>query len=210
MVLHNAYCHVDASGYLYFKPPEPHRPAVSGEIRFRLATTPETFTTGKDLEKPDGERWGLPLFTLINTGLRPLYEKLVEDGLVTQEMQKSLVSFSSSAKFRPFVMGHRSSGLPPVLYNLSDSFTIDLSTYRLSLFALTDTGFARTLWSPPFQDGRSKIVNSSGQLIYKGIFPNQQAEMGFDHPPRNSTPSIRAVKSPAALGDTHSSHSCPF
>ena len=158
----------EASGYLYFKPPEPHRPAVSAEIRFRPATTPEMFATGKDLEKPDGEPWGLPLFTLFDTGFRPLYEKLVEDGLVTQDVQQALISLSSSAKFRTFILGHRRCGSPPVLHNLSDPFTIDLSTFCLSLFALTDTGFAHTMWHQPFRDDRNDY-----RLVYKGIFLTQ-------------------------------------
>ena len=170
---------VEGPGYLYFKPPEPHRPAFSGEIRFRPATTPEMFATGKDLAKPDGEPWGLPLFTLINTGFRPLYERLVEDGLVTQDVQQLLTSFSSSAKFRSFILGHRRSGSPPVLRSLSDPFTINLSAGEFSLFALTNTGFTHTMWPQPFRDDQ----NNWPRLVYKGIFPNQPVGMVLDHSP---------------------------
>ncbi|KAJ7878569.1 hypothetical protein B0H14DRAFT_1636240 [Mycena olivaceomarginata] len=70
------------TGYFYFYRPE-NRPSTAAGIRFRIASVnPAKFSNGRDLLRPDGLPWEIPLPRVQSrAALRKL---LLQDGLVTQ------------------------------------------------------------------------------------------------------------------------------
>ena len=158
-----------ALGYFYFRPAEPHRPATSASLRFRLAANLETFARGEDLRLPNGEPWSRPLFALNNKVGRHLYDKLIEEGLVTEDVDRSVKGLWSSEGFSTFLKCFYQSS---TLYKLSHPFTVDLSDSRQTLLALTESGFGRVQWRLPFTDERF-IVEGRRRIQprrYKGNF----------------------------------------
>jgi hypothetical protein len=90
-----------SKGFLYYHTP-PNRPRIAGEVRFRLTPTndPSTFEQGTDLCFDDTaydntftQTWKRPLYSLAtNTSTRPLYDKLIEEGIIPPELDKSIQS----------------------------------------------------------------------------------------------------------------------
>ncbi|KAJ6548119.1 hypothetical protein DFH09DRAFT_1169824 [Mycena vulgaris] len=72
-----------SSGFIYYHRPK-ELPFTAGALRFRIAgVNPAKFDKGRDLIRPDGMPWEVPLPTLSKT--RPvLRELLLHDGLVTE------------------------------------------------------------------------------------------------------------------------------
>ena len=165
-----------ALGYLYFRPAEPQRLAAAAEIRFRLAASVETFAMGQDLKTPDGEPWHLPLFTMASNYNKPLYDKLVEEGLVTKDVDRSVMALLSSPEFRRILHGWRRGS--NLLYTLSDPFTVDVSGMCFSVSALTESGFGQADWILPFVDRRNDGLGRP--RMYRGIFPTVFFLYGLD------------------------------
>jgi len=138
-------------GYLYFRPAAPNRPRITGELRFRLATAPEHFERGEDLKLPSGEPWRRPLFTLMPTAShKPLYDKLVEEGLVSQAEDRVVADFCTTTGVPPFLRAWRYDW--SVLYSLSDPFILHLSYPEQHMRGLTDTGIMHLVWQfTPFR-----------------------------------------------------------
>ena len=196
-----------ALGYFYFRPAELHQPATAAGVRFRLAASPEAFATGEDLKLPNGEPWSRPLFTLI-TSLRgrPLYNKLVEEGLVSEEVVRSLTDLASSEGFGTLTYGFCRGST--ILYNLSDPFTLDLSTTYHAFIALTDSAFDQAKWPDLFLD-RSRNASKNGRAVYKGILPPQPSSLNLDLTrSRDCPPSFRTVNTSAAR--RHANRSCSY
>nr|VWO95504.1 N/A [Ganoderma boninense] len=72
-------------GFLYYR--TPWGPPLAGELRFRLARTPDRagFAAGADLVAPNGVPWSVPLYNMPHTwSYRSLEAQLLADGLVPQ------------------------------------------------------------------------------------------------------------------------------
>ena len=77
----------NTTGYFYFRPAEANRPRVSGGLRFRICPPNGDFATGKDLTRADGTVCEVPTVTLTQSRSRPLFDKAVEDGFISQDIQ---------------------------------------------------------------------------------------------------------------------------
>jgi len=193
-----------ALGYFYFRPAEPQRPAAAAEIRFRLAASVETFAIGQDLKTPDGEPWCRPVFTLHAKQNKALYDKLVEEGLVTKDVDRSTMALLALPEFRAISNGWSRGAT--FLYTLSDTFTLDLWGGRYSITALTESGFAQAVWRFPFADVRYSELNRP--RMYKGIFRLffYMDSILIIH--RDCPPSFRTIGSTSARGNAHRGRSC--
>ncbi|KZT00117.1 uncharacterized protein LAESUDRAFT_573698 [Laetiporus sulphureus 93-53] len=86
------------TGFLYYQS-STYRPALSGEIRFRLATDPskEAFAGGLDLSRPNTLPWGI---SLLNIAVNPRHlifrQLLLRDKLVTEELMERAASIAPS------------------------------------------------------------------------------------------------------------------
>ncbi|TFK45334.1 hypothetical protein OE88DRAFT_1689153, partial [Heliocybe sulcata] len=86
----------DSKGFFYWHL-EPDGPPGSGQVRFRTTASsdPGTFSSGHDLQQPDGSTWNIPLFRIARqmkySGLRAhlLSEKLVTEMVLDANLNMS-------------------------------------------------------------------------------------------------------------------------
>lgn len=124
-------------GFFYFHPAPNGRPRISGEVRFRMARNPTEFDAGEDLKIPSGEVWSRPVYSLAaHRNLRPLYAKLVEEGLVAPDLHDAIKARVEGKRRR--LMYTRCT----ILYTLQDPFIFDLSSPTKSFWALTENDLA--------------------------------------------------------------------
>ena len=78
----------------------PEKPRIAGELRLRVTSSNDTafFESGWDLLRPDGQIWSRSLFHL-SKFYHPLYEKLREDQLIPDDLDKVLAAFPSKKTF---------------------------------------------------------------------------------------------------------------
>ena len=109
----------DTKAFLYYYTPS-QKPPIAGELRLRLASSNDatSFESGSDLLGTNGQPWSRPLRFLPKYYL-PLYEKLREDGLVPDELDRILSTLPS--KFPSYYRNRQS------LYTLNDTFTVNFS-----------------------------------------------------------------------------------
>ena len=147
-----------STGCFYFCPAEHGRPQLSASIRFRLASTVQDFSTGEDLKLPNGEVWNRPVFLLPKgPTYRPLYEKIVEEGLVSHEMDCEIQSLSSEGDSSRSTFYRTST----FLYTLSDPFVLDLSSRSKNIWGVSKAGTVMGKWLTPYCDRRVSLPNMS-------------------------------------------------
>lgn len=139
------------AGYLYFKPAEATHPRISGALRFRLApTTAEDFATGEDLKRPDGTVRQAPIFALATGAAhRRLIDKIVEDKLISQDLQRFMAERISAKGKSAFP----SATDQAMLHTLSDPFTLDLSARHHHFSAITDEDCLSGSWPTTVANG---------------------------------------------------------
>ena len=152
-------------GFLYYLCPL-NRPQIAGELRLRLTPTNDasTFHQGKDLcfTEPNsigavGQPWKRPLYSIAtNLNSRPLYDKLLEEGLVSPNLDKSIQSLPKLT-----LMYSRCQ----VIYALYDTFTLDLSSDWVTLVAVTETGIAAIRILRQFRDLRVDKTPYTGTVL---------------------------------------------
>jgi hypothetical protein len=134
----------------YFIPPE--KPRIAGELRLRVTSSndPASFESGSDLLRPNGRQpWSRPLF-ILQKCYPPLYEKLREEGLVPDDLNRKL--FRLSLKDTGYCFNRRR------LYTLNDTFIIDFSTMAKGsyFFVVTEKGIKKLRIHQLFVDSRKK------------------------------------------------------
>ena len=137
--------HMKAFLYYYMSP---KKPRISGEVRLRVTPKSDaaSFKWGSDLLLPNGQPWSRPLLFLPKYYF-PLYEKLREEGLVPDDLDRVLSTLPSNILM--YNRGRR------CLYTFNDTFIVDFSSGFLVLFAITEKGFEMILYYI-FWDGRVK------------------------------------------------------
>ncbi|KAF8816989.1 hypothetical protein BYT27DRAFT_7237721 [Phlegmacium glaucopus] len=145
----------DTKAFLYYTIP-PGKPRIAGELRFRvtLSDDPASFASGSDLLRGNGQPWWRPLCTISKTYV-PLYQKLREEGLVPDDLDAILSTFSH--RYFIYTLGQ-------VLYTLDDTFTIDLSNDGHYISVITEQGKIMMPFRRHFFDNRA----SRGGTPYTG------------------------------------------
>ena len=145
----------DTSAFLYyFSPPE--RPRIAGELRLRLAASDDhsSFERGSDLLKPNGHPWSRSLYN-ISKYYTHLYEKLREDGLVSDDLHAVLSTLPRRVcKFN--------------LYTLNDKFIIDFNNHLLCFNVITEQGIETLQFPTPFFEQHSRPRSQP----YTGAYTN--------------------------------------
>ena len=146
----------DTMAFLYYST-SPKRPPIAGELRLRVTSSDDhaSFESGFDLLTLNGQQpWSRSLYHVSKFFL-PLYEKLREDGLVSDDLDAFL------------------STLPPklprcqLLYTLNDTFVIDFSFTKQTLFAITEHGITPLSFNGPWVEWRP-----DSRAPYTGIYTN--------------------------------------
>ena len=107
----------------------PEKPRIAGELRLRVASSDDfaSFESGSDLLRPNGQPWFRPLRSLPKHHFS-LYEKLREDGLVSDDLDTVLSTLPlTSPKY------HRTH-----LYTLNDPFIVDFSDTEVHFSVTTE------------------------------------------------------------------------
>jgi hypothetical protein len=134
---------LDTKAFLYYSM-LPGKPRIAGEMRLRLTSSddPASFESGSDLLHPNGQPWSRALFSLAKY-YSPLYQKLREEGFVPDDLDAALST-----------LPHIRRSHYHFLYTLNDTFTIDFSSTRSSLSAITEQDVERLVLDKLFVDYR--------------------------------------------------------
>jgi hypothetical protein len=134
----------NTNAFLYYSIP-PGKPRIAGELRLRLTPSddPASFESGSDLLGENGQAWSRPLLFLPRY-YAPLYEKLKEEGLVPDDLDRVLSTLPY--KF-PSYRGRQR------LFTLNDRFIVDFSK-KDTFFVITEQGTAIQFLRSAFFDSR--------------------------------------------------------
>jgi hypothetical protein len=121
----------DIKAFLYYFT-HPEKPPIAGELRLRVTSSddPASFESGSDLLKPHGQPWSRPLF-VVSRFYIPLYEKLREERLVSDDLDSVLSTFPLKLP---------SYGRNQYLYTLNDTFIVDFGTQHPCFRVITEQG----------------------------------------------------------------------
>ena len=141
--------------FLYYSI-SPEKPRIAGELRFRVASSddPASFKSGSDFLRRDGVPWSRPLYSLQKYYL-PLYEKLREEGLVSDDLDKVLSTLTSPVP--KYCRSH-------YLYTLNDTFIIDFSSHKLIFLVITEQGVESLPFVKLFYDCRIMYETNPTQM----------------------------------------------
>ena len=154
--------------FLYYSM-SPDKPRIAGELRLRVAPSddPASFKSGSDLLLTNGQPWSRPLYALSKIYF-PLYEKLREERLVPDDLDKVLSTLSiKNPRYR---RNH-------LLYSFNDTFIVDFSSAVLIIFVITEQGVARLPFLRQFTDCRKMCRYSP----YTGAYTNHLLYIDYSH-----------------------------
>ena len=136
----------------------PEKPRIAGELRLRVTSSNDTafFESGWDLLRPDGQIWSRPLFQLPKF-FPPLYEKLREEELIPDDLDKALAAFPPKKIFY---------SRSQLLYTLNDAFIVDFSSQLMSIMVIHEQGMQRIRLQQIFTDFR----DNSKEVPYTGAY----------------------------------------
>ncbi|KAJ2932351.1 hypothetical protein H1R20_g4747, partial [Candolleomyces eurysporus] len=158
-----------SSGFLYFHRPNPCPNVAFGSLRFRIVPRPDPrlFEAGHDLMmKSTGKPWGIHLASL--KSLRPfqhIYQKLMQDGIITQADDLKLTQMLASAKDVRLERQHKS-----VLESILDTFSVDFSKRRRNFLVLDSTTIYKLDISAVWTRNRTPEGKLDYQSWYSGTY----------------------------------------
>ncbi|KAF5376836.1 hypothetical protein D9757_008880 [Collybiopsis confluens] len=118
-----------SGGFFYYHSPSDLSP-LAGSIRFRRTDTssPDRFSSGVDLSKPNGTPWDYPLHRLARNA--DASRALIHDGVVTEEiLAANRKVFGSRQAFK---------WTTPLLFHLSQTFSIPRNQRFTSIFVVVN------------------------------------------------------------------------
>ena len=136
------------------------KPRIAGELRLRLVSSDDhaSFESGTDLLTFDGQPWSRSLYSVSKYHI-PLYEKLREEGFVSDDLDAALSSLP------------RKTYRCQELYTLNDTFTFDFSSPILYLTVITEQGMERLRVVGPYDESRQIRMSP-----YTGAYTNYHLE----------------------------------
>ena len=142
------------TAFLYFFMP-PKKPRIAGELRLRVASSDDhaSFESGTDLLKLNGQPWSRTLY-YVSKYYPPLYEKLREDGFVSDDLDAVLSTFPRKRLNRC-----------QFLYTLDDTFILDLSYAKQQFTIITGQGMQLIGFHRVFVEKNSTISPYSGAYV---------------------------------------------
>jgi hypothetical protein len=150
----------NTKAFLYYST-APGKPRIAGELRLRVASSDDfaSFESGSDLLLLNGRLWARPLYTLSKFYV-PLYEKLREDGLISDDLDTVLSTMPTEK-----ILFRRSK----LFYTLYDTFVIDFSNISTIFIVVTEQGVERLLFENIFFDARGMCKSTP----YTGAYTNR-------------------------------------
>ena len=135
----------DTKAFLYYFT-SPEKPRIAGELRFRIASSNDlaSFKSGSDLMRTDGQPWSRPLLSLLQHYF-PLYEKLREDRLISDDLDETL------SALRPSRFSYQRC---QILYSLNDTFILHFGQCEHHFSIVTEQGVASLPFRDQFYDRR--------------------------------------------------------
>ena len=135
----------DTTAFLYYST-SPEKPRIAGELRLRVTSRndPASFESGSDLMLTNGQLWSRPLYSLSKLYI-PLYEKLKEDRLLSDDLDSVLSNFPLKRCHY-----HRND----FHYTLNDTFTVDFSRRKTKFTVVTEQGVESLVLDKVFSDHR--------------------------------------------------------
>ena len=129
----------------------PEKPCIAGELRLRVTSSddPASFENGSDLLRYNGQPWLRPLYVLPEFYI-PLYEKLREEQLVPDDLDRALSTLPLPKETLRCNWSHR-------LYTLNDTFIVDFGGCRCGpiFHVISELGVEKLPFGGMFFDGRA-------------------------------------------------------
>jgi hypothetical protein len=137
----------DTTAFLYYIA-SPDRPRIAGELRLRVASSDDyaSFESGSDLLRLDGRPWSRSLCT-VSKHHPPLYEKLREEGLVSDDLDAVLSTFTRVPRLETHP-----------IYTLNDPFIVDFSGPCRYIPVVTEQGMETFLLPELFKENRPNSI----------------------------------------------------
>ncbi|KAF8968777.1 hypothetical protein BDZ97DRAFT_328448 [Flammula alnicola] len=108
---------------------DPGRPALSGELRFRMCNSIAKFHMGQDLQVDVGEPWNIPLLTMVQKApFLPICRLLTQDGLVDDDLVADLQKL-------PHLYRHTKESI--MLYEIDQPFVVDVARSQWAVSLVT-------------------------------------------------------------------------
>ena len=132
----------ETTGFLYYFTSR-ERPRIAGELRLRVASSddPKSFESGHDLLRLDGRPWSRSLFS-VSKHYTPLYEKLREERLVSDDLGTVLSTFTRVPRCQQ-------------IYTLNDPFIVNLEKIDQDFTIITQQAMELLRFNGPLADCRS-------------------------------------------------------
>ncbi|TFK52151.1 hypothetical protein OE88DRAFT_1807115 [Heliocybe sulcata] len=147
----------DSHGFLYWYL-EPDAPHLSGQVRFRTTTSsdPATFSSGRDLQLPDGGTWHISLFEIARgskySGLRA---QLLSEELVSAKVLDTALNISA---LRGAKIHHPATG-SLLIWLFGQKFLVDLRSIMVSVWTIGSSAaeqfYLRSLFSVKVRESGS-------------------------------------------------------
>ena len=131
----------ETTGFLYYFTSR-ERPRIAGELRLRVTSSddPASFESGHDLLRLDGEPWSRSLFSV--SKCIPLYEKLREERLVSDDLDTVLWTFTRVPRYQQ-------------IYTLNDPFIVDFKKIDQDFTIITEQAMELLRFNGSLADCRS-------------------------------------------------------
>ena len=148
----------DTNAFLYYFT-SPENPRIAGELRLRVTRSdnPESFESGFDLLKVNGQPWSRPLYVVAKC-YYPLYKSLRGDQLVPDDLDAVVSTLP------PISPRYRRRQL---LYTLNDTFIVDFSNINRCFWVVTEHGTGVLRFLGPFAETRPTLC-----APYTGAYTN--------------------------------------
>ncbi|TFK53887.1 hypothetical protein OE88DRAFT_1625265 [Heliocybe sulcata] len=165
---------LDSRGFFYWHL-ESDAPPILGQVRFRTTRSPDpaTFSTGRDLQLPNGRVWHISLFEIAR---RPRYSclraQLLSEDLVTEQMLDTALQISAS-----YGAGLHHPGAGSLLiWKFGQRFLVNLPNMGVSLWVIGSSAVERLL----LPSLSSVCVRESGSSEACYVLSERQALVQFE------------------------------
>ncbi|TFK52153.1 hypothetical protein OE88DRAFT_1657236 [Heliocybe sulcata] len=155
----------DSQGFLYWHL-EPDAPPISGQVRLRTRTSsdPATFSSGRDLQLPDGRAWHIPLFEIARcshySGLRA---HLLSERLVTTKVLDTALNISAPQGAK---IMHPTTG-SHLIWKFGQIFLVDFQMSAVSIWIIGSSVGDRLFLQSLFSVRTSGSTGTVKRVLYR-------------------------------------------
>ncbi|KIY43650.1 hypothetical protein FISHEDRAFT_78494 [Fistulina hepatica ATCC 64428] len=156
----------DTKGFFYYHQPHDPSHAIRSQIRFRLASCPDDFWLGKDLQFPTGLPWRIPLLMIACPRMHPqlqgFYDQLLQESLVSSEITTRCQTITNSTRGKMDIGDN-------IIYSFREPISLELDAASpLAVWVVGPDIAYRVVVPNPFWDPRPAYNHKLWRSPYIG------------------------------------------